>query len=267
MLTLYSLGQSMGYLWLVAKGMNWTIWVYGVTSFLFFCYSVWCERPYGEGKFLLVETGLTIMTYLTGLLVLKFEPFLLNTLFFDLKLFFISTNIWWLVAVANFVFGKRFLMEGDWYLILPGIMILSRTTLLSPSFYYPSLSMIQAFYVFASHYVGLFVVSMQETRGSRFFLPRHMRLTNYDLMIHTYAKSSSKDLVPDCSICLNPLDRPELEYKSSWADNCKSYPDGTYILVPCEHMYHPNCLLKRLSQKNERCIICQRWLVKETFED
>mmetsp|Transcript_20553 Transcript_20553/g.22911 ORF Transcript_20553/g.22911 Transcript_20553/m.22911 type:complete len:234 (+) Transcript_20553:104-805(+) len=112
------------------------------------------------------------------------------------------------------------------------------------------------------------ILFIQDRFGSRFFLPSCLRTRVYNKFLKNL-KHNSPEVVhtQQCELCLNDLADPGLEYSD--ADKSytyKRFEPSQFMVAPCGHKFHPNCLLK-LSQKDGKCLICYEALPADYYDD
>mmetsp|Transcript_28517 Transcript_28517/g.25244 ORF Transcript_28517/g.25244 Transcript_28517/m.25244 type:complete len:141 (+) Transcript_28517:228-650(+) len=95
------------------------------------------------------------------------------------------------------------------------------------------------------------ILTFQYFKGSRFMFPQKYRTMVYD-QYKCRIKNILKEKEEICNLCLNTLIEPELEYRDI-DQNYKyiRFDEGVYYKIPCQHQFHPNCLLKSIKDKLE----------------
>ena len=95
------------------------------------------------------------------------------------------------------------------------------------------------------------ILYMQMHYGSRFFMCKWRERT-YDK--HTYSLFKLTEYRSSyCEVCLNDLDDKEMEYEDVDSNyNYRKLNRDKFIKLDCGHVFHPNCLFRRIKY-HQRC--------------
>lgn len=90
------------------------------------------------------------------------------------------------------------------------------------------------------------IVKLQSIYGPRFFVPQMFlpKVYNYHRAIpeHCYYSENGVNTVSDCVICMSAIN-----------------PKEDYLITPCNHIYHSNCLKEWMEMKMD-CPTCRSHL-------
>ncbi|KAI8327169.1 hypothetical protein EDC96DRAFT_532516 [Choanephora cucurbitarum] len=108
-------------------------------------------------------------------------------------------------------------------------------------------------------YVGLqvLILFLQDSFGPRFFIPSKYMPQTYDyhpILSHEDEETDTSQPPKDCAICMLPID---VSHQHNSGLNVLSRTQ--YMVTPCHHMFHTDCLEKWMRIKLE-CPVCRAYL-------
>ncbi|CAI2359905.1 unnamed protein product [Moneuplotes crassus] len=113
---------------------------------------------------------------------------------------------------------------------------------------------------FVSQVVFLCLIQLQKKFDWTFTFPDKLKCRNYNQFKRkVQVTMSEEDIAETCSLCMNKLTEPEVEYQ----DGKKAFSFGrindqnTFYQLDCNHKFHPNCVLKPLKEL-QRCPHCKK---------
>lgn len=115
--------------------------------------------------------------------------------------------------------------------------------------------------------VQVLVLLHQHNRGAQYFVPKKFLPQNYDY--HRKIEGGTEDF--ECVICRSPIqhdnsseERRGMSSTSSTSSTSSSAsssfspsPSPPYMVTPCNHLFHPECLQQWMNVKLE-CPVCRR---------
>ena len=175
----------------------------------------------------------------------------------NLWVYAILTNVWMYKFWINFIWKINISQYWLYWIPISIIFWFFQLDYYSVHSYENHFNIYYVLFLLFVHWVFIALVNMQQNKGSRFFLPNHMRTQKIKKLIQ-YVKHNSQEELLMWQIWMNPLDQPELEYSDSYPDNkWIRFPIGAYIKINWSHIFHPYWILKSTALRSE----CPVWLI------
>ena len=174
----------------------------------------------------------------------------------NLWIYAIFTNVWMYKFWINFIWKVKISQYWQFWIPVSIIICFFQLDYFSVHSYENHFNIYYVLFLLIVHLVFIALVNMQQNKGSRFFIPNHMRTQKFMKLLQFVKHNNQEDQLI-WQVWMNPLDQPELEYSDrNPAYKWMRFPIGTYIKTNWSHIFHPNWILKSTTLISE----CPVWM-------